>query len=170
MREVILLGRVFFALIFVLAGFGHFTEPVISYAASQGVPFASFLVPFAGLLAILGGLSIALGYYPKVGGWLIVAFLVPVTLKMHAFWNVSDPTMAQIQRIMFLKNLGLLGGALAFTYFGSGPYSLRTGIQIVDEKDIELEMYSTSSAPIETVAGLHRVPPKEEDKNRASDG
>jgi putative oxidoreductase len=59
-----------------------------------------------------------------VGAAFLVAFLVPVTLSMHAFWAVKDPMMAQIQMAMFMKNVGLLGGALLVAHFGAGPYSL----------------------------------------------
>jgi putative oxidoreductase len=52
-------------------------------------------VPLSGVLAVAGGLSIALGYRAKLGGWALVAFLVPVTLAMHQFWNISDPMMRQ---------------------------------------------------------------------------
>ena len=55
---------------------------------------------------------------------MLVAFLVPVTLSMHAFWAAKDPMMAQMQFAMFMKNLGLLGGALLVAHLGAGPYSL----------------------------------------------
>ena len=32
--------------------------------------------------------------------------------------------MAQLQYAMFMKNLGLLGGALLITHFGAGPVSV----------------------------------------------
>ena len=121
---VVALGRILFGLIFVMAGANHFSKQTIGYAASQGVPLAAIAVPLAGVLAILGGLSIWLGYRAKVGAWLIVLFLIPVTLMMHKFWGVSDPMMAQIQMIMFLKNVSMLGGALLISQFGAGPYSL----------------------------------------------
>ena len=38
-----------------------------------------------------------LGYSAKIGAWLIVLFMVPVTLTMHNFWVVQDPTQAQMQ-------------------------------------------------------------------------
>jgi putative oxidoreductase len=117
-------GRVLFSLIFVVASLGHFSARTIGYAASQGVPFAGLLVPLSGVLALAGGLSIALGYRAKIGAWLIVLFLVPVTLAMHRFWAVSDPMMAQTQQVMFMKNLAMLGGALLLTHFGAGPLSL----------------------------------------------
>lgn len=121
---VVLLGRILFAAIFLLAAPNHFTQQAIQYAASQGVPLPSIAVPLAGIIAIAGGLSVLLGYHARLGGWLLVLFLVPVTLMMHAFWKVTDPTMAQMQMVMFMKNVSMLGGALLITQFGSGPFSL----------------------------------------------
>jgi len=88
------------------------------------VPLASLAVPVAGLIALAGGLSVAFGYRAKIGAWLLVLFLVPVTITMHNFWTVTDPTMAQLQMAMFMKNVGLMGGALLLSYFGAGPLSL----------------------------------------------
>jgi putative oxidoreductase len=120
----VVLGRFLFALIFLMAGANHFNKQTIGYAASQGVPLASVAVPLSGVLAIAGGLSILLGYRAKPGAWLIVLFLIPVTLMMHKFWTVTDPMMAQIQMIMFMKNVSMLGGALLIAQFGAGPFSL----------------------------------------------
>jgi putative oxidoreductase len=121
---VVVLGRFFFALIFLVAAPSLFTKQTIGYAASQGVPLAAIAVPLAGVLAIAGGLSILLGYRAKLGAWLIALFLVPVSLMMHKFWTVQDPMMAQIQMIMFMKNVSMLGGALLISQFGAGPFSL----------------------------------------------
>jgi putative oxidoreductase len=121
---VVFLGRLLFSFIFVMASFNHFKSQTIAYAASQGVPLASIAVPLSGVLALLGGLSIFLGYRAKIGGWLIALFLIGVTPMMHKFWGVSDPMMHQIQMIMFLKNLSMLGGALLITQFGAGRWSL----------------------------------------------
>jgi len=124
MRYLVLLGRICFAAIFILAAPGHFKAQEIAYAANAGVPLASLAVPVAGLIALAGGLSVALGYRAKIGAWLLVLFLVPVTITMHNFWGVTDPTMAQLQMAMFMKNVGLMGGALLLSYFGAGPLSL----------------------------------------------
>jgi len=121
---IVLLGRVLFALIFVMSGPRHFMSQTIAYAASQGAPMASIAVPFSGVLALIGGLSILLGYRAKVGAWLIVLFLVAITPTMHKFWGVSAPMMQQIQMIMFFKNASMLGAALVITQLGSGPWSL----------------------------------------------
>jgi putative oxidoreductase len=124
MKYLVLLGRICFAAIFILAAPGHFKAQEIAYAAHAGVPFASLLVPAAGLVALAGGLSVALGYRARIGAWLLVLFLVPVTITMHNFWAATDPMTAQLQMAMFLKNVGLLGGALLLSYFGAGPVSL----------------------------------------------
>jgi len=121
---VVVLGRFLFALIFLMAGANHFNKQTIGYAASHGVPLAAIAVPLSGVLAIAGGLSILLGYRAKLGAWLIVLFLVPVSLMMHKFWTVTDPMMAQIQMILFMKNVAMLGGAVLISHFGAGPFSL----------------------------------------------
>lgn len=121
---VVVLGRLLFGLIFVMSSFGHFSKQTIGYAAAQGVPLAPLAVPFSGLLALAGGLSILLGYRAKIGAWLIVLFLVPVSFTMHKFWGLTDPAMAQMQMIHFMKNMSMLGGALLISQFGAGPLSL----------------------------------------------
>ena len=121
---IVLLGRIFFGLIFLMASFNHFHSQTIAYAASQGAPLASIAVPFSGVLALLGSLSIILGYRAKLGAWLIVLFLLCITPIMHNFWAVTDPMAHQMQMIMFMKTLSMLGGALLITQFGTGPYSL----------------------------------------------
>jgi len=120
---VVVLGRVLFALIFLMSGFTHFSSQTIGFAASQGVPLASVLVPLSGVIAFAGALSILLGYRAKLGAWLIAIFLIGVT-PMHKFWGISDPMMQQMQMVMFMKNLTMLGGALLISQFGSGPASL----------------------------------------------
>ncbi len=124
MKYVVLLGRILFAAIFVFAIMGHFSRMAIAYAGAHGVPLAQILVPLSGIIAFVGGLSIAVGYKARWGAWLIVIFLVPVTLTMHKFWGSGDALEIGLQQVMFMKNLSMLGGALMIAYFGSGPLSL----------------------------------------------
>lgn len=119
-----LIGRVLFALIFILTGMEHLFGGGADYAAAAGVPAAKLMVPFAGLLSLLGGLSIALGYRPQIGAWLIVLFLVPVSIAMHPFWSQTDPMMQQMHMAMFMKNVALMGTALLIARLGTGPFSL----------------------------------------------
>jgi len=119
-----LLGRLFYVAIFVMSGVTHFTAKPVAYAAAAGVPVASLAVPASGLRALAGGLSILLGYRARLGAWLLVLFLIPVSFAMHNLWAVKDPMMAQMQMAMFMKNVSMLGGALLISQFGAGPWSL----------------------------------------------
>lgn len=123
-RVLPLIGRILFAQMFILAAPNHFSARGIGYAASMGVPAANVLVPLSGILALVGGISVLLGYRAKIGAWMLVLFLVPVTLWMHRFWDVADPQMAVMQLINFQKNMAMLGGSLLIAYFGAGPLSL----------------------------------------------
>lgn len=124
MKIITILGRLLYSILFIFAGLGHFSAATIGYAASQGVPLANLAVPLSGLMAIVGGISILLGYKAKYGAVILIAFLVPVTFMMHAFWGISDPMQQQMQMTMFMKNIALIGGALLIFAFGSGPGSL----------------------------------------------
>jgi putative oxidoreductase len=124
LRYVVPVARLFYSGIFLMTIMSHFKPQVAQYAAMHGVPAANVLVPLSGILAGLGGLSILLGFRARIGAWLIVVFLVPVTLMMHAFWNETDPQAMQMQMVNFMKNLSLLGGALLIAYFGAGPISV----------------------------------------------
>ena len=124
MKYILLAGRILFSFLFIMSSFGHFGEATISYAASKGVPAASFLVPLSGIIELVGGLSILLGYKAKYGAWLIVIFLIPVTFMLHNFWTITDPMAQQMDMAAFMKNISMIGTALMITYFSSGPLSI----------------------------------------------
>ena len=124
MRYVVPVGRILFAMIFVTAAPRHFSHEGIQHAADLGTPLANLLVPISGVMAIAGGLSVALGYKARWGALLLVAFLLPVTFTMHAFWKLHDPAAVHIQQAMFAKNVSMLGAALLLTHFGAGPVSI----------------------------------------------
>lgn len=123
-RYLVPVGRALYAAIFLMTLPSHFSEAAVGYAVQKGVPLASLLVPLSGIIAFAGGLSVLSGYRARLGAWLLVLFLVPVTLMMHNFWTLTDPMMAQMDQAMFMKNVGLLGGALLIAHFGAGPVSL----------------------------------------------
>src|SRR5437868_3537365 len=108
MKAILLIGRIFFSLIFLMTIMSHFKQGTIGYAESKGVPFAAALVPLSGIIATLGALSIIFGYKAKTGAWLLVIFLIPVTFFMHAFWKETDPMQMQMQMSNFMKNISML--------------------------------------------------------------
>lgn len=129
MNYSLLTGRILFSLIFISSGLSHFSKEAVKYAALHQVPMTEILVPIAGVLAILGGLSIAFGFKAKVGAWMLVIFLVPVTFYMHNFWSVTSSLPIQVQMAAFMKNFALIGTALFIAHFGSGSFSLDTALK-----------------------------------------
>jgi putative oxidoreductase len=124
MRYALFAGRQLFSMIFIISSAGHFNPVTIETAARHGVPLPGLLVPVSGVIALVGGLSVLLGFQTRIGAWLLVLFLVPVTVMMHNFWAATDPAAHQIERVMFLKNLTMLGGALVISCVGAGPLSV----------------------------------------------
>ena len=116
-------ARLLFSLIFFWFAPGNFSEAAVNRGTQQGVPLASMIVPLSGVIALAGAASVTLGYRARNGAWLLVVFLVPVTLTMHRFWLAPEAAY-QAQLGNFLRNLALLGGALLVCHFGSGPFSL----------------------------------------------
>ncbi|MBX5482757.1 MAG: DoxX family protein [Myxococcaceae bacterium] len=116
-RQVaLLIARVVFGGFFLFNAFNHFTRTtaMAGYAASKGVPLPTVAVLVAGVLLLVGGLSLLFGWAPRVGVICLLVFLIPVTLIMHAFWADPDPQARAIDLAMFAKNLGLIGGTMAF--------------------------------------------------------
>ena len=125
MEIALIAGRILFSVLFIFSALGHFKQSTIGFAASKGVPFASFVVPFSGVMELVGGISILIGYEARIGAWLLVLFMIPVTFVFHAFWKIKDPMQKQMEMATFLKNISILGGALILTYFGSGQLSIQ---------------------------------------------
>ena len=118
MSVVFLTGRLLFVYLFVESGLMNLRRKrqQVDQAAAQDVPEPGVAVPAAGLVAVVGGISVALGLYGDLGALMIAAFLVGVTPVMHAYWRESEAAKRKAQRINFMKNLGLLGGALVLFY------------------------------------------------------
>jgi putative oxidoreductase len=113
MRALHLLGRAIFGGFFVYNGINHLqhAKGMAQYAASKGVPAAEQAVRGTGMLMLAGGLSVMAGLRPKNGLAAIVAFLVPVSLQMHRFWE-EQGEKRQTEMIQFMKNMALVGAAL----------------------------------------------------------
>jgi putative oxidoreductase len=128
MDVIALIGRILFALIFLGSGAtGHIGQRkgMAQYAASQGVPAADVLVVLSGLQILVGGLMVALGIWGDLGALLLLAFVVPAALLMHAFWKVQDPMQRANQQVHFMKNLALAGGSImAFVLFAGLGHDL----------------------------------------------
>jgi putative oxidoreductase len=117
-------ARILFTLIFFLSGITHFTsmQSYISLMPAP-IPMRAFWVAISGVVELAGAVLILFNYRPRLGGWLIVLFLVPVTIVVHgtAMLTLPDPLMRAINVSMFLKGLAMIACALFITQFGVSP-------------------------------------------------
>lgn len=119
MSILYLIGRILYAAIFISGGYGHITKSkdMSAYAKSMGVPAAELLTVVSGIMMLVGGIMVVFNFLLFYGALLILLFLLPTTLMMHAFWKVQDAMMKQTQQIMFMKNASMAGAALMIMYF-----------------------------------------------------
>ena len=115
-----LIGRVLLVLIFVNSGIGKIGnfEGTAQYMAQHGMPYTSFFLAGAIFLELVGSITVILGYFTRFGALLLIIFLIPTTLIFHT--NFAD----QVQMIMFMKNVSMLGGCLILLAQGAGRFSL----------------------------------------------
>lgn len=89
---------------------------------TQGMPIVPLFLLGAIGVEVVGGLSVLVGFFARLGALALFSFLIPTTVIFHAFWAVPEAHQ-QIQMIMFMKNLAIMGGLLMVVAFGPGPVS-----------------------------------------------
>lgn len=95
------------------------TMPKIQDFFGFFLPLAPILLLIATIFEGLGGLLLFIGVRLKAGATLLILVLIPATIIMHPFWMVSGAD-AQMQMVMFLKNIGILGGLFLLLAAGGG--------------------------------------------------
>ncbi len=120
-----LVARVLLAALFVPAGISKIAgfAGTVGYIGSVGLP-----LPIVGaVLAIVaeagGGIALLLGFQTRLAALVLAVFTVVAGVFFHAFWAAA-PEAAQMQQIMFMKNIAIAGGLLMLTAFGPGALSL----------------------------------------------
>jgi putative oxidoreductase len=115
MDWVLLIGRILFALNFILAGLGfHLRQRVMAteYARSQGAPLPELTVPGSGIVIAVAGVMVILGFWVDLAALALAANVLAFAYWMHAFWKLEDPAERANQMAHFFKNVQLAGGAL----------------------------------------------------------
>lgn len=120
-----LVGRVLLALIFIIAGFGKITgfEGTVGYMQAYNMPMTQILAVIAIIIELGGGIMIAVGWKARWAAGALFIFVLVASFVFHAFWTVPAD-QAQLQNIMFMKNLAIMGGMLYIIAYGSGPLSV----------------------------------------------
>ncbi len=116
-------GRVLFTLIFFVSGITHFTDHAMYVGLMPAaIPFRGFWVAISGVVELVGAAMIVTNRQPELGAWLIVLFLVPVTITVHgvAMLSAADPQIQRMQASFFMKGVTMTGAALLITQLGVG--------------------------------------------------
>ena len=81
------------------------------------------IVRASGAVTAAGGVLLAAGRLPRLAA-LAVVLAAPTAQASQPFWQEKDPEARRTQRTLFLKNLGLVGGALLAAVDTEGRPSL----------------------------------------------
>lgn len=114
-------ARVLFTFLFFLSGITHFTS-LEAYVAlmHESVPYRTFWVMISGVVELVAAAMILFKWRPKLGAWMLIVFLLPVTVIVHGYemLNAESVAMRFIQQASFYKGFTLIGAALLITQFG----------------------------------------------------
>ncbi|MEM1186881.1 MAG: DoxX family membrane protein [Pseudomonadota bacterium] len=115
------LARFLFTSLFFLSGITHFTNiPYYVSLMPEPVPAPLFWIFLSGVVELAGAAMILFNWRPRLGGWLLVIFLLPVTIVVHGYemMNAADEVIRALQQAHFLKGFALTGAALLITQLG----------------------------------------------------
>ena len=125
---VMLVARILLALMFVIAGFGKIGgfEGTAGYIASKGLPLPQLGAAIAIVVELAGGIMLIVGWKARWAALAIAVFTAVATVIFHNFWAMTGAD-AGMQRLMFMKNVSVIGGLLAVYAFGPGRLSIDRG-------------------------------------------
>ncbi|WP_159765283.1 DoxX family protein [Halovenus carboxidivorans] len=83
----------------------------VAVAEEKGVPAPEVLVPFVTGMLFVANLGILLWKYPRASAGALIVFFLGTTPSIHNFWTMEGQ-QRQSNKINFLKNLALIGGAI----------------------------------------------------------
>lgn len=114
------IARILLAHIFLLAGVSKMSAEAYAgtqgYMDAMGVP--GMLLPLVILLEVGGGIALIIGWKTQWTSYALAAFTLVAAVIFHR--NLAD----QMQMILFMKNIAIVGGLLLLAEHGAGRYSL----------------------------------------------
>ena len=116
-----LVGRILLAIVFIPAGFskiGGFAGTA-GYIASKGLPLPEVGAALAIAVEIVAGIALLVGWKARWAALVLAVFTLLATVIFHAFWSVP-PEQHMTQYLMFMKNVGIVGGLMLVYAFGPG--------------------------------------------------
>ena len=109
-------GRLLIVGFFVAAGLCNLTpariKDHIDRMAALGTPLPAAAFWTGIVLQFTGSALLLAGWHADAGALCLIVFTVAATAIFHRFWRMTDPQRRNVSRVMFLNNVGLLGGLL----------------------------------------------------------
>jgi putative oxidoreductase len=123
---LILIGRIMLAWVFVGVAYGAMTNFAgsLAYFTSQKLYPPALWTGMALLLEVLISISLILGIGTRYGAILVFVFVLIATATAHRYWEFPPGPQQFAQYNNFLKNISIMGGALAILVTGAGRFSL----------------------------------------------
>ncbi len=123
---LILVGRILLAWVFVGVAYGAITNFAgsLAYFTSQKLFSPELFTWVALLLELVISASLILGVGTRYGAILTFAFVVVATAIAHRYWEFPAGPQQIGQYNNFLKNISIMGGAVAIFVTGGGRLSL----------------------------------------------
>jgi len=72
---------------------------------------------------VLGAVALVLGLGTRWAALALAVFTLVASFFFHNFWAMPAEQQ-MMQQLMFMKNIGVVGGLLALAAFGAGAFSL----------------------------------------------
>ncbi len=96
----------------------------VAVAEAKGVPMPELLVPFVTGMLFVANLGIVLWRFPRAAAGAVIVFFLGTTPAIHDFWTMEGK-QRHANKINFLKNVALLGGAVVLLDQATGRESDR---------------------------------------------
>ncbi len=112
---LLLIGRVFLALVYASAGFALFKGDVPSVFASEAANFVrmpALFVWFAFIVKAVAGVCLVLGFKTRTAAYGLIAFTLVTAFNYHDFGGA-----------VFMKEISMIGGLLILASVGPGRWS-----------------------------------------------
>ena len=129
MNAVLIIGRIFFGVLWIGAGFAHFKnlEAMTGYAKFKKLPAAKLGVLGSGLTFLIGGILIVLGTWVDLGALLIAITVILAALIFHQYWKETDANTKMQETMAFNKDIALGGAALILFALVAGGFVTEFG-------------------------------------------
>jgi putative oxidoreductase len=88
------------------------TRQAEQLSGSLGLGNPATVTTALGGTQVAAGLLLATGRLPRLSALALAVTVIPDAVTGHAFWSEQDKQQKQVQRGLFTRDLGLLGGLL----------------------------------------------------------